>query len=130
MKNKTTYYSDLNLAFEPHPLTGDVTTTTNENAVKRSLMHIGHMISYDIPFEPELHGHIQELLFDIPSDTTRLALASRLKWAINKLEPRANIKEIKVTLDHQENAYFVEVLFTVLSLLQEYSTGFYLERVR
>lgn len=129
LKREKRYYSDLDLNFKPHPLTGDVTTLTNVQAAKRSLVHIGSMLPFDIPFEPDHHGHIRELLFEIPSDTTRLALASRVKWAINRMEPRADIIDVKVTL-HNENTYFVEVLFKVLSLLEQYSTGFYLERLR
>ena len=124
------YYSDLNLAFKPHPKTGDVTLLTNEDAVRRSLLHIGMMLPYDIPFKPDAHGHVRELLFEIPSDATRLALASNIKWALTTLEPRADIKEINAVLDSSEAGYNIEVVFSVLSLIGEYKAQFYLQRIR
>lgn len=127
--NEHRYYSDINLDFKPHPLTGDVTTLLNAQAVRRSLIHIGNMLPFDIPFNPDYHGHIRELLFEIPSETTRIALASRIKWVIGKMEPRAKIIDVKITI-HNENQYHCQVLFSVLSLMGEYSTEFYLERLR
>lgn len=124
------YYTDINLNMEPHPLTGDVTVLVNEMAVRRSLVHVGQMLPFDIPFEPDLHGYVRELLFELPSDTTRLALASRVKWAIQRIEPRADVLDVRVTLSHDETSYYVEVAFRVKSLLNEYTIGFYLERIR
>lgn len=126
----STFYSDINLNFVPHPLTGDVTFLSDADAVKRALVHIGEMVSFDIPFEPDLHGHTRELLFEIPSDTTKSALEKLLRWAINKLEPRAAIDEIVIDLAMEESAYQIEVKFHVISLIEQQSVKFYLERIR
>lgn len=124
------FYSDINLNFKPHPSTGDITFLSNENAVKRAMVHIGEMIPYDIPFEPKLHGHIRQILFELPTAATENALSKNIEWAIKKMEPRAIIDDISVTPTNNESAYHVVVKFTVISILDEQTIDFYLERIR
>lgn len=124
------YYSDLNLFLQPHPLTGDITFLSDANAVKRALMHIIMMRPYDIPFEPDYHGHIQDLLFELPSDSVSATLQSRIKWAINKLEPRADVEEIDVTMRQDESGYDIRVMFSVLSIIEDQELQFFIERIR
>lgn len=124
------YYSDLNLTFKPHPVTGDLTFLTNEDAVKRSLKHIAEMLPYDIPFEKDYHGQIRELLFELPSDDVSITLQSRIKWAFNTLEPRVNIKQIDVKLSQDETGYDITLYFTIISLLDDHKYTFVLERIR
>ena len=112
------FYSDINLNFTPHPMTGDFTFLSNEQAVKRCLMHIGAMSPYDIPFEPDLHGHIRELLFELPTDATASTIEQRVRWAIQKLEPRADIKSVDVSLTSDETGYRIVVTFDVISLVE------------
>ncbi len=124
------YYSDLNLTFKPHPVTGDLTFLTNEDTVKRSLKHIAEMLPYDIPFEEDYHGQIRELLFELPSDDVSITLQSRIKWAFNTLEPRVNIKQIDVKLSQDETGYDITLYFTIISLLDDHKYTFVLERIR
>ena len=124
------FYSDINLNFTPHPLTGDFTFLTDDQAVKRCLVHIGNMAPYDIPFEPDLHGHIRELLFELPTDSTTAVIEQRVKWAITKLEPRADVKSVEVRLSSDETAYHITVTFDVISLVETQTIEFYMERVR
>lgn len=124
------YYSDINLNFKPHPLTGDVTTLIDDNAVKRSLVHIGEMLPFDIPFQPNWHGHIRELLFELPSATTTNVLEKNIRWAIKKMEPRAVVDDVEIQLTNNETAYSVIVRFHVISLIDQYEINFYLERIR
>ena len=124
------YYSDLTLNLKPHPMTGDITFLTDAAAVKRALLHIAQMRPYDIPFEPDLHGHIQALLFESPSPAVAAALESRIKWAFNKLEPRADIKKVDAHISDDETGYRIQITFSVLSLLNEQTIEFFVERIR
>lgn len=123
-------YWDINLNFIPHPLTGDMTFIKDENAVKRSMVHVANTMPYDIPFQPELHGHIRELLFELPTDATVATIEQRIRWAIQKLEPRAEIKSIDAQLTADEAGYRIVVSFDVISLIEPQTLEFYLERVR
>ena len=124
------FYSDINLNFIPHPMTGDFTFLSNEQAVKRCLTHIGTMLPYDIPFEPDLHGRTRELLFELSTDATTSTIEQRVRWAIQKLEPRADIKSVDVSLTSDESGYRIIVTFDVISLVETQTLEFYMERIR
>lgn len=124
------YYSDLNLAFIPHPLTGDVSTLTDADAVKRAVFHVANLLPFDIPFQPDWHGQVRALLFEPNSGATRAALATNIRWSIEKLEPRAKVLDVEVSDADDGSRYYIEVKFSILSLAQEYTHGFYLQRVR
>ena len=124
------YYSDLNLSFQPHPLTGDITFLSNEQAVKRSLMTIANTLPYDVPFKPDLHGQIRELLFEMPSPVVAATLKTRITCAFNKLEPRAKIEDIDIQVSNDETGYAVRVKFSVISLLNQQEIQFFIGRIR
>ncbi len=128
--SKENYYSDINLSWRLHPLTGDFLFVTDVEAVKRSLKHLSLMRKYDKPFIPEMHGHVEELLFELPSMATESTLASRLKWVYQRYEPRARIIDITVTTDSTEAGYDITVKFEAIGIVGEQSMSFTLERIR
>ena len=54
-------YKDLNLNFTANPVTGDVATITDVNAVKRSVRNLLLTNHYDRPFHPEIGSNISQL---------------------------------------------------------------------
>ena len=63
-KKSTRVYKDLNLNFTRNPVTGDVATVTDVNAVKRSIRNLLLTNHYDRPFHPEVGSGIPNLLFE------------------------------------------------------------------
>ena len=60
----TRQYSDFNLLFSSHPVTGDVTRKNDEEAVKASLRNLISTRHYERPFHPEIGCQIHGLLFE------------------------------------------------------------------
>ena len=61
-KRSSRVYKDLNLNFTTNPVTSDVTTVTDVNAVKRSVRNLLLTNHYDRPFHPEIGSNVQTLL--------------------------------------------------------------------
>jgi hypothetical protein len=61
-------YSDLDLLFKAHPISGDVTVKTDADAVKRAVKNIVLTNYYERPFKPSLGGNIRGLLFELDTD--------------------------------------------------------------
>ena len=57
-------YSDLDLDFNPHPVSGDVPFKYDAEAVKRSVRNLVFMGIYEKPFHPEIRSEIRRLLFE------------------------------------------------------------------
>ena len=63
-KRSSRVYKDLNLNFTKNPVTGDIATLSDVNAVKRSVRNLLLTNHYDKLFHPEIGSNIPYLLFE------------------------------------------------------------------
>lgn len=123
-------YSDLDLAFKPHPLTGDLIPKRNIDAIRRSIKTVFTLEAFDIPFEPKKHASIKRMLFQPASHLSEMEIRTHLEWAIKKLEPRANLKNIEVEASSDGTGYNISIWYNIRSLMIEDNFNFFVERVR
>jgi len=122
--------TDLDLNFEAHPNTADVSKLTGENAVKRSLRNLFNLNRFDKPFHPEITADIRSLLFENNDPFLETDLKEKLVKLANRYEPRANITKVSVNLTPEENILSVKVLFNVPPSVMIETVTFNLERIR
>ena len=72
-------FKDINLSFEPHPVTKDLTVLRNENAIKRSVKEYCANNSYGRFFNSILGSDVRNLLFDNFVDFLVQHLLSKIK---------------------------------------------------
>ena len=58
-------FKDINLSFKRHPVTSDVVTIRDEDAIKRSVKNIIFTILGEKPFQPNFGSVINESLFEL-----------------------------------------------------------------
>ena len=58
-------YSDLDILFTAHPISGDVTTKKDSDAVKRSVRNILLTNNYERPFKPNFGANLRAMLFEL-----------------------------------------------------------------
>ena len=93
---KKDLYSDLNLQFTPHPITGDVTRKTDTDAVRRSVRNIVMTNYYERPFKPGFGGNLIGLLFNLDTDRGLEKVSEKLTKTIETFEPRVQNVTIRV----------------------------------
>ena len=123
-------YRDIDLSLTIHPLTGDISTKINEEAVQRSLRTIFMWEKWDVPFNSKYRDYIKELLFEIPSVLVASTLKTRIEWLISTVEPRINVVEVKVSLLPDGNSYDVTILYEILNLNKQETFNYVLQRIR
>ena len=124
-KRSSRVYKDLNLNFDINPITSDVTTVTDVNAVKRSVRNLRLTNHYDRPFHPELGSNVQALLFENFGPITGNQLSRQIEEIIGNYEPRARVETVECYPVPETNTYDVRVYFYVENLpaeLQEFQT--------
>ena len=129
--NSTRVYRDINLNLSQNPITNDVTTVTDVNAVKRSMKNLLHTNHYDRPFHPEIGSAIQHLLFEDYGPITANRMQRAIEEVIGNFEPRARITKIDCHPQPDTYDYNIIIHFYVENLpteLQELQTV--LETVR
>ena len=88
-------FKDINLSFKRHPVTNDVLTVSDEDAIKRSVKNIIFTILGEKPFLPLFGSVINESLFDLNTNLNEIRISDEIKQSLLNYEPR--IDNIVVT---------------------------------
>ena len=88
-------FKDINLSFKRHPVTNDLVTIKNEDAIKRSVKNIIFTILGEKPFEPNFGSVISQSLFDLNTNLNEIRISDEIQQSLLNYEPR--IDNIVVT---------------------------------
>ena len=123
-------YSDLDLSFKPHPVTGDLMITTGNIDITRSLKNLLLTNNYEKPFSPNYGSNVTQLLFEPMSPFTASTLSSEISYTIKNYEPRVKIESVSVTADYNRDGYSVSIVYYINNLVQPFTADFLLSRLR
>jgi len=123
-------FKDLDLNFNAHPVKKDITKHTGEMAVINSVKNLILTNHYERPFQPELGSNIRRMLFENLDTVTAANIEREITQTILNFEPRVNIEQIIVTPRYDENAYSVQMTFSIINRTEPISINFLLERIR
>ena len=130
-KVSTRIYRDIDLSLEMNPITNDVVSVTDVNAVKRSIKNLLATQHYERPFHPEIGSAIQQLLFDPYGPITANRLKRTVEETIANFEPRARVTKVDCNPLEDTNDYSVIIHFYVENVTTELqSMQTVLEQVR
>ena len=121
-------YKDLDLNFMAHPITGDVTTKSDSEAVKRAVKNIVLTNYYERPFKPSLGGNIRGLLFELNTDSQLNRARDRLADTITALEPR--VENVRCKFDTSGNSLNVIIFYNIKNGLTGQEVEFNITRAR
>lgn len=124
------YYTDLNLAFQRHPLTGDVLLANDAEAIKKSIRNLVSYNEYEAPFQPDKGGGVRGLLFENFGPITTDYLRSKLLELIEKYEPRVKVESVVVFQKPDQNRLDVTIDYTIVDLNRTESITVFVERTR
>ena len=121
-------YKDLDLFFTAHPITGDVATKSDSDAVRRAVRNIVLTNYYERPFKPSLGGNVRGLLFELDTDRKVKRARRGLAKAIESFEHRVN--NVRCTFDLEGNTLDVTVFYNIINGLNNQEIQFTVNRVR
>ena len=107
-------FKDINLSFQRHPITKDVTVLKNENAIKRSVRNIVNTIPRERFFNPELGSDVRSSLFNFVDYGTASVIEKQIQIAIENFEPRVDNLQINVFPRPDSNEFEVNVIFDII----------------
>ena len=85
-------FRDINLLFKRHPVTNDLVSIRDEDAIKRSVKNIIFTILGEKPFEPSFGSVINDALFDLDTNLNEIRIQDEITSSLSRFEPRiANI---------------------------------------
>ena len=127
----TTYgkqYVDFDMDFTTHPSTGDLSTVKKSTAINRSIQNLLSTKINERLFQPNTDNGIEILLFENFNKLTTSRLEQAIAKTIEKYEPRAQVLNITVKPDEEENAYLVSITYMPDNDVREANLEMTLER--
>ena len=130
MARNTRIFSDLDLNFTKHPVTGDIARRYDENAVKSSLKNLILTSNYERPFHSELGSQVRALLFEPATPMTRVLLERSIEDLITNFEPRVQLISVEANISDDNNAVYIRVEFKIVNTERPLTLDLALERTR
>lgn len=130
MARNTRIFSDLDLNFTAHPVTGDITRRYNENAIKQSVKNLLLTRNFERPFHSEIGSPIRALLFELPGPMFTVMMQRAIIDVINNFEPRIEILDVRVDDSIDANAVYITLEFKIVNTESPITLDIALERTR
>jgi len=109
-------FKDINLSFKRHPVTNDVLTVRDEDAIKRSVKNIIFTIIGEKPFEPDFGSVINDSLFDLSTNLSEIRVSDEIRQSLLNFEPRIENIDITVTVAPDSNELNCTVQYDIVGL--------------
>ncbi len=109
-------FKDINLSFKRHPVTNDVITLRNEDAIKRSVKNIVFTILGEKPFEPNFGSAINESLFELNTSLNEVRIEDEIKSSLLNYEPRIANTEVTVSIYPDSNEMNATVQYDIVGI--------------
>lgn len=108
-------YTDLDLTFRAHPVTGDLVIKKDTSAVLQSIRNLIMSSAGEFLWEPHMGGGISKLLFESNDIMLRMQLYDRIKNTITRYEPRVELVELDITSFENGNGINIGITFYILN---------------
>ena len=109
-------FKDINLSFKRHPVTNDVITVSDEDAIKRSVKNIIFTILGEKPFEPEFGSVINNSLFELNTSLNEMKVSDEIKQSLLNFEPRIDNTRVTVSIYPDSNELNCTVQYDIIGI--------------
>lgn len=120
------FYSNLDLEL----VKKDLLSYKNEDSVKRSIRNILLTDKGERFFNPTFGSDIRKMLFENFSPSTEQVVADLIKTAIGNHEPRANVIDVNVSGNPDQNSMYINIVFSVINKAEPVTLELILNRIR
>tara|TARA_Y100000361_G_scaffold134184_1_gene133063 strand:- start:489 stop:911 length:423 start_codon:yes stop_codon:yes gene_type:complete len=126
--NAVENFSDLDISFVAHPISGDVAIKKDSDAIKRSVRNIVLTNHYERPFKPSFGANLRRLLFETIGVGMTQKAAKDIAKALTILEPR--ISNVTFDIKNRGNEMNITIYYVIVNTQQQQDLEFTVSRVR
>ena len=109
----TKLFSDIDLSFAPHPVTGDLLAKYDENAVKNSIKNLILTRHFERPFRSAIGSNVTSLLFELEGPALIALVEKEIINTIANFEPRVEVLQVDVTIVPENNNLQAIIYFLI-----------------
>ena len=127
---KNIFKEAFKMDLEKSPVSSDLTLNKNEEAVKQSIKNLILTDRGERLMQPNLGGNIKAMLFETITPATLKLIEEQVRSTINLHEPRADLIDVLVSSEIDDNTVVVKIAFYISNNQQPISLSVILERTR
>jgi phage baseplate assembly protein W len=109
-------FRDFDLTFRKNPITKDVNTLTNENAIKEAVKNIVRYNFYEKPFLPNFGGNTIAMLFELYEAGSASAIEAQIQNCVNNYEPRVVCYDVEAQFNEDVNELSIIIRYLITGL--------------
>ena len=109
-------FKDINLSFKRHPVTNDLITIKNEDAIKKSVKNIIFTILGEKPYSPLFGTSVNNSLFELSTSLSEVRVSDEIKQSLLNYEPRIDSVEVTTTIYPDSNELNCTVQYDIIGI--------------
>ena len=109
-------FKDISLSFLRHPITNDLVTLKNEDAIKRAVQNLVRTKVGEVFFNDSVGTRLTGALFELASSDLVDPLQTEIETVIDNFEPRVNLKNVVVRSRPEVNTLDVTISYDIVGL--------------
>lgn len=123
-------YTDIDLSFTSHPVTGDIVKKTDAAAIMQSLKTLCLTAEEELLNDPTIGGNIYDTLFEINDGLIQHKVKTRIEDIIKLYETRVDLKEVGVSRMQDNQGLVVTITFYYANQKDPVTDTIQLKRLR
>ena len=109
-------FKDISMSFKFNPLSGDLISLSNENAIARAVRNIVLTTPGEKFFDPDFGSSVSEILFENVDDITAISIQDEIRSSLSNYEPRVELIDVKVDPNFDENQFDVLITYRIIGV--------------
>lgn len=110
------YFKDISLSFLRNPITNDLISLTNEDAIKKSVINLVRTQFGERFFNSLIGTSVNNSLFELQNAEVSIILDEDIKTVLRNFEPRITVNSVTTTLFDDSNELNVQISYNIVGL--------------
>lgn len=116
LENISRGFKDISLSFLRHPVTNDIGTLINEDAIKKSVTNLVKTRIGERFFNSLLGSTIENYLFELAYSDIVDPLEGEIRTLLSNFEPRINVRRVDLALSPDDNELDITIVYDIVGL--------------
>lgn len=109
-------FKDISLSFKRNPVTNDIGSIRNEDAIKRSVINLVRTKVGERFFNSLLGSNVEKFYFELADIEVLDPIEDEIRTLLVNFEPRVFVEDVNVGLFPDENAIQVNIVYDIIGL--------------
>lgn len=116
LKDISRTFKDISLSFSKNPLTNDILTLQNENAIKKSVINLVRTQIGERFFNNLIGTSLDNSLFELNDEDISVFLGEQIRTLLLNFEPRIQVENVTIISEPDSNVLNIEIVYNIIGL--------------